>query len=181
MKRRFSFRIVPLVVFCFLLTSLNAYAFPTIKQEKDQWCWAASSKIILEYYGKTSMTQCEFVKTARSDTVCLNLPETDSTAQYGMHEYGVSSWSYSGSLSVSQITSELPDPIYVNWGWRSGGGHAVVLYRVVASDLYPYDNYYSYSDPWDGVTHTMLEKNFVGGSGYDRTWRSGLKSFYVYK
>jgi ABC-type bacteriocin/lantibiotic exporter with double-glycine peptidase domain len=111
---------------------------PQKYQEQSNWCWAASSQAILEYY-KTKKTQTEI-------------------AQYGTE--GLNTWNWlSGSsphtstdplrngidlilqhfaklatdqrytfLSQAQVQSEIDArrPFVIYWQWDSGGGHFVV-------------------------------------------------------
>lgn len=93
-----------------------------------------------------------------------------------MKSYGTSSTYYNGSLTWTNLKAQIDkqSPIYVSWGWSSGGGHAVVSYGyTTASNI----NYVYYMDPWTGGKTALSYTSFKGGSNYDRSWRSGLKDF----
>ncbi|MCY9511895.1 C39 family peptidase [Paenibacillus larvae] len=161
-----------------VFTSSNKLkSYPIKQQEKSNWCWAASSTSILKFKG-INVDQCDFVKHVKSTTTCNNVTANVKEAQSGMHDYGLSSKYYKGNLSVTQVQDQIDEgnPIYVSWGWKTGGGHAIVIYGYNGT-LDPNNWYIKYMDPWDGIKTTMEYENFKGGTGYDRTWRWGLKDF----
>ncbi|WP_339306260.1 papain-like cysteine protease family protein [Paenibacillus sp. FSL R5-0519] len=159
----------------------SALSLPKVKQEKTNWCWVASSIMILKFYGINNVSQCEFYKTAKKASSCENNTGYNYESQRGMHTYGVSSNEYSGALDAGTLSQQVVTssrPVYVNWQWTAGGGHAVV---AKWTEYYSNTNYVSYNDPWDGTSNTMAYNSFKGGSGYDRRWDSGLKDMWHYK
>ncbi|SDJ86996.1 papain-like cysteine protease family protein [Paenibacillus naphthalenovorans] len=161
--------------------ALAYVSVPVYAQEQSNWCWAASSKMILGYYGKTSMSQCDIVKTGKGTSNCANQPGYDSQSQSAMHSYGVSSNNYSGALSLSDINNQIlgSKPVYTNIQWTSGGGHALV---ITGTEYYSGTDYVSFNDPGGSGSRSSLSyKSFKGGSGYDRTWVSGLKDMWKYQ
>lgn len=175
-RPKLLFSIVFTLVFtlCFgaLVFAGDIANYPIVKQEKTNWCWAGSSVSILKYKGK-SVTQCDYVKSVKGTSTCNNDSGSVFNSKDGLSYYGVSSSYYDTALSWSNLTGQVDSsyPVYVSWGWASGGGHAVVIYGYYSAMSY---NYVRYMDPWDGVKTSMLYTNFAGGSGYDRTWRAGL-------
>lgn len=93
-----------------------------------------------------------------------------------MKSYGTSSTYYDGSLTWTNLQAQIDkkSPIYVSWGWKSGGNHPVVSYGYTTANN---TNFVYYMDPWDGSKTAMNYTSFKGGSSYDRTWRWGLKDF----
>src|SRR5690349_4229525 len=116
---------------CLLLATASAYAqtqtapVSVVKQEQDQWCWAADSKCILDYYGFPN-SQCTIVEYARTvrpggyfgtknccpvtSGVCNKPNEIDQN--YGIkgmidHFGQLKSVVNQGALAVSKIVSEL--------------------------------------------------------------------------
>ncbi|GKS12903.1 hypothetical protein YDYSY3_39030 [Paenibacillus chitinolyticus] len=159
-------------------TALNT---PKIKQEGKQWCWVASSQMILQFFGKTSVSQCSLYKTGKGTTTCDDYPGTDSQAQKAMYENGVSTYRYTSALSFDDLAAQVfssSQPVYIHWDWGNGTGHAVVAKYTETNNN---TQYVSYNDPGEGTSHTMSYTSFKGGSGYDRTWVSGLKDAYKYK
>lgn len=166
----FAFLFVTLL---FTINPKNSYAFTGMDilgldvetQEKTQWCWAASSVGILDYYN-ISKTQSQFVKQVMGSVV--NVPAADSEAESGMDAFGISGTVTSSSLSYDQVYTQIytnDDPIYAGWSWDAGGGHAVVIMgfnNFGGSDVY-------YEDPGDGsryrVTHSWMQSG--GGHVWD--------------
>lgn len=165
--------------------SYNLPSYPAVQQEEDQWCWAGVSTSVLRFMAGKTISQCDFVNQVKSTTTCSNDSASTTEAQSGMHDYGVSSNYYSGYLNVVQVQNQIDDgrPVYVSWKWNSPTaltGHAVAIYGYNHT-LDPYNWYMNYMDPWDGIKTTLEYENFNGGTGYDRTWRWGLKDFWHYE
>ena len=53
------------------ITAKTLSSFSEIFQEQDQWCWAASSESILEYYNETA-SQCDMANYKFGQTTCCN-------------------------------------------------------------------------------------------------------------
>jgi hypothetical protein len=135
-----------------------------IIQEKDQWCWSASSKCILDYYG-FPQTQCNIAEFARSVITWRSFGKTnccvnaDSGCNYWNYLYGANGsindiLMHFGALNNNPIDRQLSlieinnqikanQCFVVRWGWVSGGGHFVVGHGVNANDVY-------YMNPWFG-------------------------------
>ena len=134
-----------------LLLSVVSYAqvykadVPVTKQEQDQWCWAADSKCILDYYG-FPQTQCSIVDYARitkggtyfgSNNCC---PKTTSCNKpneidydYGIkgmldHFGKIQSTVVQGPITIANVMAELKaeKPFVLGIMWTAGGGHVVV-------------------------------------------------------
>ncbi|NGQ96295.1 hypothetical protein G3578_14105 [Brevibacillus sp. SYP-B805] len=137
-------------------------------QQEDEWCWAAASVSILDYFGE-SVDQDEVVEYVKGDVI--NEGATDSEVQDGLEHWGVDSTRTTSYLSFSTIKSEIYNyerPIYAGWTWDTGGGHAVVL------DGYDDDttDYVEYMDPWDG-DHKSSTYNWFKSSS-DHVWDGTL-------
>ncbi|AWV36419.1 hypothetical protein CD191_29565 [Paenibacillus odorifer] len=160
----------------------NLIGYPTATQAKNNWCWAATSVTILQYYG-ISVSQCSFYDHVKGTSGCTtDESESYGTVQEGIHDYGVSSWNHTGALSYSDVKNQIDNvgsPIYVSWKWNSatGGGHAVVIYGY---DTYSGNDWIQHMNPSGGTKTSMLYTNVKGGSSYDRTWRWGLHGFNKY-
>ena len=148
-------------------------AVPQKNQEQDQWCWAAVSQAVLEYYG-VSQTQT-------------------AIAQYGTEGANIWNWLYGSSTSptrrgvdlilrqfANQATTPLvrsltskevsleigaSRPFFVRWAWDAGGGHHVVVRGVNKTTLY-------LMDPWYGPTINSYSWVVRGGG---HTWTDSLK------
>ncbi len=140
-----------LLVLVFLSTS-SAFAavlsVPQKYQEKSNWCWAASSQAILEYYG-TYVTQTQMADYAvggknEGYPLCSNSVQYEYMDKVLNHFGSILSTCYDGSYASKsvvqrEIDSGRPLPIKINW--LSGGGHSVVIYGIIG-------NYVYVRDPW---------------------------------
>ncbi len=181
MKRAISGFIT--MVFC--LGAFEAYAdgvlnVKEVTQEYDQWCWAATSHIILSYYGKTP-SQCQIADYTRTvatwhDFGSVNCCNSSSTSgwkcnywnynwgQKGaindiLSYWGVGNSTVSSALTQSTVVSHINSgkPFIIRWGYKSGGGHFIVGHGIQGNNLY-------YSDPWYGegkkiATYTWVKSN----------------------
>lgn len=161
-------------------------AVPERAQEHSEWCWAGSSKAVLDYYG-TSITQCTIANWAWSRSDCCgntdfnwshscNQPNymygTSGSLQGILSHWGVNSTARSNVLSWSEAQSEInaKRPYVMRFGWTNGGGHFL--------DGYGYDTtspgYVNYMDPWPGHGYTKaLYSSTVSAS--DHTWTHTLQ------
>ncbi len=100
------------------------------------WCWAAVSQGVAEFYGIGSWTQCEIASRTLpgSRNCCTATPRggpCDET--YYLHEalttVGHLGGPPTGPLSATEIQAQLQQnrPIGVRIRWQSGRGHFIVL------------------------------------------------------
>lgn len=134
------------------------------QQEQEQWCWAATSKCVMDYFHRT-YNQCEIAEYARNRITWGDFGDVDCCIDASQ---GCNYWNYmygtEGSIldilehfagiltqpiddnltyeqTVSQIDSDYP--FIFRWGWSYGGGHFLVMHG--------YDGeYVDYMDPWFG-------------------------------
>lgn len=133
-------------------------------QEQDQWCWAGSSKCILDYYG-VNKQQCEIAEYARTVITWYNFGTTNccvdpsqgcnywnynwgsagSIQDILIHFASIANTGVSSTLSQTEIQTQINQhrPFVIRWGWYSGGGHFVVGHGMVGSNVY-------YMNPWFG-------------------------------
>ncbi|HSH67523.1 MAG TPA: T9SS type A sorting domain-containing protein, partial [Bacteroidia bacterium] len=159
-----------------------------VEQEQDQWCWAACSKNILDYYG-FSKKQCEIVEWVRKTATFHNFGSTECCTNASK---GCNYWNYNydekgsiqdilvyfgklqnvgvaAALTQSEIQTELTNNrlFVIRWGWSQGGGHFIVGHGVNGSNLY-------YMNPWFGEgkkigTYSWVKKGAASG-GDTHTW-----------
>lgn len=157
-----------------------------MQQAKSLWCWSAVANSILRYYGDTTTSQCGFVTNVKGTTGCADDSGSMNETGSGLYSYGVSSNSYTGALTWSQIKAQISGdssingdkPIVVGWMWSVGSvGH------IVGIDGYYVDsngnNIVEYMDPATGSHKILTYNNFNGGLG-DRTWIEGRKDMWAY-
>jgi hypothetical protein len=148
---------------------------PQKYQEKDQWCWAASTQAILAYYGR-NYTQTTI---AQYGTGGINTWSycSGSGTEGGIYRRGcdlilnyfggIQSQSYSSSLSQSTCQNEIAGgrPVFINWYYSAGGGHFVVLKGLNGSTA-------TLMDPWNGPTVNTFNWVVLGG---DHSWNYSLR------
>jgi hypothetical protein len=162
-------------------------------QETDQWCWAASGQMMMNYVGPRNVPQCYEANQRFGRTDCCNCPTPNGCAQPGWPDFDA--WGYNfketpTALSWSQLTAEVnaKRPIWFAWGWTGGGGHALVArgYEQVnilffQEKLVLVDNPWPWqgrcgagnaSGPFGGDSLEIHSyDDFVGGPGYNHvTW-----------
>jgi hypothetical protein len=122
-------------------------------QEQDQWCWAASSQAILEFY-RTNKTQTEIAQYGTDGQNIWNWIWGSSTdpIRNGInlilfHFAKLATTHYSSSLLEAAVQTEINalKPFVVRWEWDSGGGHFVVARGIEGGNMY-------LMDPWNGPT-----------------------------
>lgn len=123
---------------------------PQYTQEKTQWCWDASSQMILAYYSHT-YSQTEIAVWALGSDI--NEPnylfDPPSSCTYHScdevlsHFGSISSSGIKSSISLSALANEMANsrPVMIAVYWDSGGGHAIVLRGTDGNNVYV-------NDPW---------------------------------
>lgn len=173
------------VAFGLILSSVafaKILAVSLVTQEQNQWCWAATSKCVINYYG-TSVTQCEIAEFTRTHSTwhdfgsvncCTDPGQGCNYANYlagggGSIQDILAHWGLSSSIWYremwqNEVSSTLNDnrPFIMRWGWTSGGGHFLVGYGLEVNNMY-------YMDPWYGEGLKVATYDWVV-SGSDHTW-----------
>ncbi len=148
-------------------------AVPQKNQEQSQWCWAATSQAVLEYYG-VSKTQTEIAQYGTNDTNTWNwlYGNTTGPTRNGvdliLNYFGsISSTGQANWFTLEFITAELTSrrPVPIRWGWDAGGGHILAIHGVVDSLVY-------LMDPWNGPT---INTYAWVRQGSTHTWTHSLK------
>lgn len=157
---------------------------PSKTQLESNWCWAATSQSILEFYSHRHM-QCTIVNWARAQNEwgsadCCDNPSSskcnktntlhgdDGSVDEILLHYGVDS-DYDGSpLSYDEVVTQINTgrPFLMRWGWTSGGGHALIGYGYYGSNMY-------YMNPSAGKGYTISKYSWVVSSS-DHEWTSTL-------
>lgn len=151
-------------------------------QEQSNWCWAATSKTILDYYG-IKKNQCEITEYARQVIIWTNLGSanccdnptlgcnntnnlrgTSGNIEDFLTHFRVRNYIKAAALSLNASNSEINvgRPFTAGWRWYSGGGHFVVVYGVVGNDLY-------YMNPGFGEAFHISRYNWFPNDGV-HTW-----------
>ena len=140
---------------------------PLVTQEHSQWCWAGSSKAVLNYYAKTP-SQCQIVNWAYglnyacgNTTFDWNSNANQPNSMYGssgsvqniLAHWGVPNNAYSVASSWSSVVSDINAnrPFVIRYGWTNGGGHIMV---GTGYETYNGTNYVYIMNPWPGEGNT---------------------------
>ena len=160
-------------------TTSKILSVTQINQETTNWCWAASSQMIM-YYAGTYVQQCYEANSVFGRTDCCsnktstscNNGATDNQMYNNFYHWGFANTVYNSYLSYSAVQSEINSnrPFNIHWAWKYRGGHAVVVQGYDSSQ-----NLYI-NDPWYGQ-QTRSYSSTVNAS--DRYWYSTL--YYIHK
>ncbi len=156
------------ILFCAAAAKTQVLNVPQVIQEQNQWCWAGSSKCILNYYGD-SIEQCTIAEYARTVITWHSFgtvnccTSADSGCNYWNYMWGtqgsiqdilvhfdsIQTTDLNAALTIPQIDSEISkNHLFVeHWSWVGGGGHFVVGHGIATtgstSTIY-------YMNPWFG-------------------------------
>ena len=160
---------------------------PQVIQEQNQWCWAASSACVLDYFNYTT-TQCTIAEFTRSVSTTCNPNNFGTINCCSDPSQGCNQWNYnwgcpgsiqdilihfaniqtnsiSSSLTLPQIQTEITNghPFIFRWGWSTGGGHFLVGFGISGSTI-------NYMNPWVGEGYAINNYNWVvSGTDADGT------------
>ena len=159
-------------------------SYDMVKQQKTNWCWAASAENSVRYEMKNPRTQKSAVNKIKGTTrdaypnVGGTLSDIKKAAVYisrNTESYFNSSLSRSSVKSFDCLKKEVSSGNvtilvagYYNGSTRTGG-HAVTM---IGYDITGGKNYLQIYDPWDGTINKCTYSNFKSGFGnrqYDGT------------
>lgn len=173
MLRKICFTL--LVVFSTLGCNISAIILDVdqIQQEMTNWCWAATSQSVLRYYGfDFTQTQIAVYGTDGANEWNWLYGSTENPTRRGidliLYNFGnIETISYERSFSFAEGENEInhSKPLFVRWGWNSGGGHFVVLKGLEDDTAY-------LMDPWYGATINSYSWVLSGGG---HTWTHSLQ------
>lgn len=162
----------------YLAAPAQELKIPITIQEQSNWCWAACSEVVLDYY-KTVKTQCEIAEWTRTaaypffgDVNCCQDPSKGCNKEnYNFNRAGsiqeilihFGNLQNEGSLplTLDEITSDIQNNrlFVIALKWKDGyGGHFVVGHGIKDDNVYymdpdSEDGFYivKYSDLRDGT------------------------------
>ncbi|MFI5252823.1 MAG: T9SS type A sorting domain-containing protein [Bacteroidota bacterium] len=150
-------------------------------QEQDQWCWAASTCTVLQYYDE-DIPQCQIAEYTRTVATWHSFGAVNccTSASQGCNYWNYN-WGYPGSmqdilahwgvdnggvgvLSLVSVQNEISHnrPFIFRWQWSDGSGHFLVGHGLVGTTMY-------YMDPWFGEGLHIADYSWVV-STYPHTW-----------
>src|ERR1043166_5424105 len=97
--KKIYFTIVLFVFAGCMMLNAQVLTVPQVIQEQDQWCWAGTTKCVLDYYGYPH-DQCEIAEYARSVISWHSFGTTDCCVDPSL---GCNYWNYNyGSAGSMQ-------------------------------------------------------------------------------
>lgn len=155
------------------------YGVPVIGQQNSNWCWAASSEMLVQFFRPgVDARQCDMANARFGRTDCCDSPTPDSCNQGGFFTMvpGQAGGSYGltgqyGMLTREQMMAQIDagKPMGAALYWSGGGGHAVVVngyFDYISRDYYVY-----VQDPWppnQGTGNRWVKwEHFVADTVYE--------------
>jgi hypothetical protein len=140
---------------------------PLVTQEHSEWCWAGTTKAVLNFYGQTP-SQCQIVNWAYGlNYACGNSvfqwssPANQPNYMYGtngsvqniLKNWGVNNTAYNTASSWSSVVADINAnrPFVIRYGWTNGGGHIMVGRGYETANGI---NYVYIMNPWPGEGQT---------------------------
>ena len=159
-------------------TTLNVTLRP---QQTDEWCWAASAQMIMQYLGK-SVAQCVEANNEFGRSDCCNTPTPAACVNGGWPQFNLYGFTFKmtqdAPLPWPTLEAQLArgkacgaTPFGFSWHWVGGGGHMMVATgytRALNGEQYVFVN-----NPWPpnvGATQTILYDVYVEQPGDHTHW-----------
>ena len=171
-----------LLVFQLAQAQMRTLNVPLVIQEHSQWCWAGSSKAVLNFYNKTP-SQCQIVNWAYGLNYACgnttfnwnsnanqpnNMYGTNGSVQNILQAWSVPNTAYNVASSWSSVVFDINAnrPFVIRYGWSSGGGHIMVGRGYETANG---TNYIYIMNPWPGEGQTYRTYNSAV-SASDHRW-----------
>lgn len=165
MKQLITLLLVGIFLTTYIPSNAQVLNVRNAEQQYDQWCWAGCTKTILDYYGFSTVQQCDIAEFVRTTATFHDFGAVDCciNAQQGCNYWNYN-WGYAGSiqdilihfgnlqnnglgraLTLAEVSTEIQKNklFVIRWGWSTGGGHFLVGHGVSGNNIY-------YMNPWFG-------------------------------
>ncbi|RDU24803.1 papain-like cysteine protease family protein [Anaerosacchariphilus polymeriproducens] len=151
------------------------------RQEKDNWCWAASAVMVGRYdlpAEKQTVNQTKVVLEVKGEVVNEGGSGEEEARGINISSRNTkNATAINSALSFNDILNTIDNrhPFIVRMKWNSGGGHAIVCggYRISDNNIWitdPWDQtasqYYSYSGMTQGMTIATGTGRYTGSVTY---------------
>lgn len=126
-----------------------------IPQQQSNWCWAASSEMVMAYMGD-DVAQCEQANQELGRSDCCSNPGPCNVTGTPTLNFNGFTWANNavgiwlgteGPLSFDTLVSEIQNarPVIFAWNWAGGGGHVMV---VIGATVREGVQWVTINDPW---------------------------------
>jgi hypothetical protein len=144
-------------------------------QEQTQWCWAAVTASVADFYNQPGWRQCQIVETCRGTSGCCTQGSSSACNQpwfldQSLSRTGDLSDYLARSLSWSEVQAEIEAgrPVGVRIGWPMGG-------HFVAIDGYSGTGTLDIQDPWfnhSTVSYQEFRTAYLGNGKWSHSYRT---------
>lgn len=177
-KLKKPFSCIILIIVITILSNVNVFAAESlylnvdgVVQEKTSWCWAASSKCVIDYLGAWSPrpSQTQIVTAVKGSAVNegANYFESHNSIHYFMVDSSDSMFPVSW-VTVKDNIKGWYSPMRVTVAWKVGGAHTMVMYGYYEDQ---YVKNVSYMDPWGANPRWNFRTYDSFKSNSDWTWK----------
>jgi hypothetical protein len=153
-------------------------------QETEQWCWAASGQMVMEYLGK-SVDQCSQANSLLHRSDCCTSPTPDACIKTGWPQFDQYGFEFtridSAPLTWDQIEQQLSPkdknntcsftPFAFAWRYNGGNGHMMVAIGYYTAPNG--DKYIIINDPLPlkkGRSVPILYESYIEVVGDHKHW-----------
>jgi len=142
-------------------------------QQVDQWCWAASGQMIMEFL-KHDVSQCVQAQNRLGLSTCCASPIPKVCNKPGWPEFAKYNFDFKRTTDTALSWDTLKEqisckdsPVGFSWGWVGGSGHMMVAVGFKSGNGV---NLVYVNDPWEpGVGKyrlPMTYEEYVSGSDH---------------
>jgi len=121
---------------------------PQINQEQTEWCWAACAQMVLQFYGDSTVQQCDLATQLFGEPTCCSDPSSalcNEPAQVPDIAGVYASRGRNANLVIGSVPFEtLQDeinanrPVEIGFAWNDGTGHQALVCGWNVDDTGPY-------------------------------------------
>lgn len=162
---------------------------PPVIQETEQWCWAASGAMTMNYIRKNpALTQCSQAnqRFRFRDIDCCTKPTHPWCVQTGWPDYEANGFSKQKTVNASLEWGEIKRQIYCrktpfafSWHMAGDSGHMMVAIGYKTANQ---RRYVEVNNPYPGIKNRDIYSyaKYKGGGGFDHThWDDFYEITYV--
>jgi Peptidase_C39 like family len=155
----------------------NPLAVTLVPQATQNWCWAASGQMIMNYLGNPAVNQCQEAtdypfappQTNPRTNWCTSPPDTlgfTGWPQFASYGFNATQTPYGTPISWAQLKQEIDGnrPVAFVWAWRDGGGHMMVAIGYESVDGVDRVIILDPSPPHKGDRRSIPYDDFVAGN-----------------
>ncbi|HEX3765980.1 MAG TPA: papain-like cysteine protease family protein [Kofleriaceae bacterium] len=160
--------------------SSSSLAVSLDAQQTNQWCWAASGTMTMDFLHPASNVQeCDEANREFGRTDCCSTPVPAACVNGGWPEYEkygfTANQTSNAPLSWNDLRTQidcLNKPVAFSWHWNSGGGH-----MMVATGYFTFDgiHFVTVNNPLPanpavtggGALEIDTYEAYVGGTGFN--------------